>query len=113
MHIRNIDSWQSIPFTRIHTRIGVVLEQDGPPEPLAKAALRDSSRLTGDDLNRLRAHLKLASPPGRDAGRTALLTLLARHYSGGDELYEALVVADASNLHYSKLLANDPMFEVT
>ena len=111
-HILDVDAYAAVSYTAKRRDVGVVLEFVGVEEPLAKAALRQSKRLSFTDLDRLASHYNLKCGFGRKS-RPRLLEILIEHLGGDDEVFKKQALEGATSDDGCKLLADDPMFELT
>ena len=111
VHVTTPSTWISCPYRGTQDVGGICMEQQGPPEPLLKAALRKKHNLHFDDLLRLLPAYGL-SAESDDPSRKDLLRQLALHV--GDEAFAeaALMIDTAAEKKPVTLLTEDPLFNL-
>ena len=111
VHVTTPSTWMCYPYRGVQDVGGVAFQQQGPSEPLLKAALRKKHCLNHDDLLRLLPAYGLAAESA-DPGRKDLLRQLALHV--GDEAFaeEVLKMDTAPVKKATTRLAEDPLFNL-
>ena len=103
--------WQVLPYkANRHLEYGLVLEQTGPPEPLARAALRRPADLSHRTCVAWAIHLGLN--PNNQSIQT-ILRMIAESVASGDEAYVQQVMCttlEPEPVHMVSLM-QDPVFE--
>lgn len=85
LYVTALDDWCVFPYVVLRSETGLRLKQSAPSEPLLKASLRQSHKLSFSDLLRLCKMLDLAGDSYSD--RAALIAVLARFAGEGDTAY--------------------------
>ncbi len=111
-YVVHVADWFVLPQrARRCAQHGVVLEQTGPPEPLAQAALRQKPLPSFRTLQQLARHLGVH--PAGQVSTQELVRLIAQKEQPGNEefLQEALQNTEECSTNSQARLMQDPLFE--